>query len=169
VRYLQLAHNEWDATTKTSRPKVLYSFGREDALDRAVIERLVESLCRLLEPGAALAARATAGLSFVESRSFGGAWLLDTLWRRLGIDKVMTGMLAGTRRDTGTERVLFALVANRALTASSKLAAAGWISRRCTSTACPTRPMMPATGRWTGCTMWPPSWNGRSSARSPTS
>jgi hypothetical protein len=130
VRYLQLAHNEWDPATKTSRPKVLYSFGREDSLDRAVIERLVASLCRLLEPGAALAAQTAAGLSFVESRCFGGAWLLDTLWRRLGIDKVMTGMLAGTRRDPTTERVLFALVANRALAASSKLAAAGWIRRR---------------------------------------
>jgi hypothetical protein len=130
VRYLQLAHNEWDPVTKTSRPKVLYSFGREDALDRMVIERLVASLGRLLEPGAVLAARAGAGLSFVESRAFGGAWLLDQLWRRLGIDKVMTGMLAGTRRDPVTERVLFALVANRALAASSKLAASGWISRR---------------------------------------
>jgi Transposase DDE domain len=130
VRYLQLAHNEWDPATKTSRPKVLYSFGREDTLDRAVIERLVGSLCRLLEPGAALTATTRTGLSFVESRSFGGAWLLDQLWRRLGIDKVMTGMLAGTRRDPATERVLFALVANRALAASSKLHAAGWISRR---------------------------------------
>ena len=130
MRYLQLAHNEWDPATKTSRPKVLYSFGREDALDRAVIERLVGSLCRLLEPGVALAATTRTGLSFVESRSLGGAWLLDVLWRRLGIDKVMTGMLAGTRRDPTTERVLFALVANRALAASSKLAAAGWISRR---------------------------------------
>jgi Transposase DDE domain len=130
VRYLQRAHNEWDPVTKTSRPRVLYSFGREDALDRTVIERLVASLGRLLEPGAVLAARTGTGLSFVESRSFGGAWLLDQLWRRLGIDKVMTGMLAGTRRDPGTERVLFALVANRALAASSKLHAAGWISRR---------------------------------------
>jgi hypothetical protein len=130
VRYLQLAHNEWDPATKTARPRVLYSFGREDALDRQVIERLVASLSRLLEPGAALAARTGTGLSFVESRSFGGAWLLDQLWRRLGIDKVMTGMLAGTRRDPVTERVLFALVANRALAASSKLAASGWISRR---------------------------------------
>ena len=76
VRYLQLAHNEWDPATKTSRPRVLYSFGREDALDRTVIERLVASLGRLLEPGAVLAARTGAGLSFVESRSFGGAWLL---------------------------------------------------------------------------------------------
>jgi len=130
VRYLQLAHNEWDAATKTSRPKVLYSFGREDALDRAVIERLVASLCRLLEPGSALAATTRTGLSFVESRSFGGAWLLDQLWHRLGIDIVMTRLLAGTRRDPATERVIFALVANRALDPSSKLAAASWVSRR---------------------------------------
>jgi len=130
VRYLQLAHNEWDPATKTSRPRVLYSFGREDTLDRTVIERLVASLGRLLEPGAVLAATTGSGLSFVESRSFGGAWLLDQLWRRLGIDKVMTAMLAGTRRDPATERVLFALVANRALAACSKLHAAGWISRR---------------------------------------
>jgi len=130
VRYLQLAHNEWDASTKTSRPKVLYSFGREDQLDRAVIQRLVASLCRLLDPGAALAATTTSGLSFVESRSFGGAWLLDQLWRRLGIDAVMGRLLAGTRRDPATERVIFALVANRALDPSSKLHAAGWVSRR---------------------------------------
>ncbi len=129
VRYLQLAHNEWDAATKTSRPKVLYSFGREDALDRAVIERLVASLCRLLEPGAALAATTGPGLRFVSSRAFGGAWVLDQMWRRLGIDKVMTTLLTGTRRDLSTERVLFALVANRALAASSKLHAAGWVAR----------------------------------------
>jgi DDE family transposase len=129
VRYLQLAHNEWDAATKTSRPKVLYSFGREDNLDRAVIERLVASLCRLLDPGTALAATTTTGLQFVSSRAFGGAWVLDQLWRRLGIDRVMTTLLAGTRRDPVTERVLFALVANRALAASSKLAAAGWVGR----------------------------------------
>jgi hypothetical protein len=129
VRYLQLAHNEWDAATKTSRPKVLYSFGREDNLDRAVIERLVASLCRLLDPGAALAATTTTGLQFVSSRAFGGAWVLDQLWRRLGIDRVMTTLLAGTRRDPATERVLFALVANRALAASSKLHAAGWVGR----------------------------------------
>ena len=32
MRYLQLTHNEWDPVTKTSRPKVLHSFGREDQL-----------------------------------------------------------------------------------------------------------------------------------------
>ncbi len=41
----------------------------------------------------------------------------------------MTRLLAGRRRDPRTERVLFALVANRALEPGSKLAAAGWVTR----------------------------------------
>ena len=56
--------------------------------------------------------------------------MLDALWRRLGIDTVMTRLLAGRKRDPRTERVLFALVANRALAPGSKLAAAGWVNRR---------------------------------------
>ena len=30
VRYLQLAHNVWDAEKKRSRTEVIYNFGRED-------------------------------------------------------------------------------------------------------------------------------------------
>ena len=44
IRYLQLAHNEWDADAQRSRTKVLHSFGRADQFDRAAIERLVVSL-----------------------------------------------------------------------------------------------------------------------------
>jgi hypothetical protein len=40
----------------------------------------------------------------------------------------LRGLLGKTRRDAATERVLFALVANRALEPSSKLAAAGWVN-----------------------------------------
>jgi len=50
------------------------------------------------------------------------------LWARLGITNTMTALLGQTRRDAVTERVLFALVANRALAPSSKLAAAGWVN-----------------------------------------
>jgi hypothetical protein len=126
VSYLQLVHNEWDAAAQASRTKILYSFGRTDQVDLAAIERLIASLSRLLDPAAALRVTASSELTLLESRALGGAHVLDGMWQRLGIDKVM-GKLRTGRRDPRVERVLFALVANRALDASSKLAAAGWV------------------------------------------
>ena len=133
VRYLHLAHNEWDAAARRSVPRLLYSFGREDELDKDAIRRLAASLARLLDPPDALAAAAGSDLVFTESRPYGGAYVLDALWRRLGIGAILAGLRPGGRgrpRDAGaTERVLFGLVANRALAPSSKLAAAEWMSR----------------------------------------
>jgi Transposase DDE domain len=128
VRYLQLAHNTWDPKAKRSRVQVLYNFGREDDTNRAALERLVASVTRFLEPDRALAATAGEGLAFIESRPLGGVWVLDGLWRRLGIDQTMRRLLKGRRLDASAERVLFALVANRVLAPSSKLAAAGWVN-----------------------------------------
>ena len=126
VRYLQLAHNTWDPLAKRSRAEVIYNFGREDAVSRAALARLIASVSRFLEPDAALAAGSGEGLAFLESRPLGGTYVLDALWQRLGIDAVMRRLLKGRRRDPAAERVLFALVANRALAPSSKLAAARW-------------------------------------------
>jgi hypothetical protein len=128
VRYVQLVQNEWDPAAKSSRMKVVHSFGREDQLDRAAVERLAGSLGRLLGQGQP-AAGAAPELAYAGSAAFGGTYLLDQLWQRLGIGQVMTAMLDRTRRDPATERVLFALVANRALAPSSKLAAAHWAGR----------------------------------------
>lgn len=130
ARYLQLAHNEWDAKAGYSKVRVLYNFGREDELDRAAIERLIRSLARALEPARALAAQAAPELDFLDSRPLGGAYLLDGLWRRLGIDATLARLLAGRRLDPRAERVLFALVCNRALEPLSKLAATQWVAER---------------------------------------
>lgn len=125
---LHLAHNEWDSAAGRSVPKILYGFGRADQLETDAIRRPVASLTRLLEPADALAATATSELALVESRPCGGAYLLDQLWRRLDLPAVITGLGSrgrGHPRDlVCTERVIFGLVANRALAPSSKLAAA---------------------------------------------
>ncbi|MBP2366756.1 IS1634 family transposase [Pseudonocardia parietis] len=128
VSYLQLVHNDWDPAARTSRTKILYSFGRTDQVDTAAIERLIVSLSRLLDPAAALKATAGSDLSLLGSRPLGGTDVLDGLWRRLGIDTVLNRLLAKRRGSAPFERVLFGLVANRALAPSSKLAAADWIS-----------------------------------------
>jgi Transposase DDE domain len=125
VRYLQLAHNVWDPAAKRSRVQVVYNFGREEPATREALERLVASVTRHLQPGKARAVAAE-GLEFTESRPLGGIWVLDALWERLGIGPAMRDLLKGRRLDASAERVLFALVANRALAPSSKLAAARW-------------------------------------------
>ncbi|MDQ0956533.1 hypothetical protein QFZ66_000411 [Streptomyces sp. B4I13] len=132
VRYLHLAHNEWDPVKGRAVPRILFTFGREDDLDRDAVKRLVGSLSRLLEPGEALASTAAGDLEFVSSVPFGGTYVLDHLWRRLKIDRIV-GQVGqpkrGRRRNmSATERVLFSMVANRALAPSSKLAAADWVT-----------------------------------------
>ena len=130
VSYLQLAHNQWDSAAGHSVVRVVHNFGRADRIDRDAIARLVASLSRLLSPGEALEATATDGLAFVDSRPMGGAWVLDGLWRRLGVDTLLAKLLGGRRLDRGAERVIFAMVANRALEPLSKLAATTWVAER---------------------------------------
>jgi len=130
VGYLQLAHNVWDPVAKQAKAKVLYNFGREDQLDRGAIERLIGSLQRALEPDRALAVAAAPELRFLESRPMGGAWLLDGIWRKLRVDRELARLLEGRRLDARAERVIFAMVANRALEPLSKLAASKWVCER---------------------------------------
>ncbi len=136
VRYVQLAHNVRHPDSGNPVAEVVHSFGREDQLDRDALGRLVRSIARYLGPGAELEAAAASGgdgsapLRFVSSKALGGAWALDGLWRRVGIDEVLFKLLAGRRLDARAERVLFALVANRALEPLSKLAATRWVAER---------------------------------------
>jgi hypothetical protein len=72
--------------------------------------------------------RARSALQVQSSRQLGSAWLLDGLWRKLGVADALRGVLGGRRFTTAVERVLFALVANRAVDPMSKLSAAEWAS-----------------------------------------
>src|SRR6266540_3180563 len=110
VRYLHLAHNEWDPTAGRSVPKILHSFGREDHLDRSAITRLVTSVGKLLQGP------------------------------------------RGRPRDPAAERVLFALVANRALATPASSPPRTGSPTTSTFPAYPNAPTTPATGPWTGCT-----------------
>ena len=115
--------------------QVLVNLGREDDLDRAALTRLVASINRYLGVADAPAPDVTAmvgeDLAVTGSRPTGATYLLDGLWRQLGIDTALRAVLGLRRFTTDVERVLFALVANRAVDPLSKLAAAEWATRRC--------------------------------------
>jgi len=130
VRYVQLAHNH--RVDGVTRADVLVNLGREDRLDRDGLARLVASINRYLgeADGTDSGERVEVGdaLTVVDSRPIGVAWLLDGLWSQLGVDTALRAVLGQRRFTTDVERVLFALVANRAIDPSSKLAAAEWAS-----------------------------------------
>jgi hypothetical protein len=138
VGYLQLAHNERHPVTGSPVAKVIHNFGRADKVDRDALARLVASISRFLEPSQALAATNGSEVQIVDSRRFGGAYLLDELWHRLGIAAALIDAAKG-RRLAGevVERVLFALVAQRCLEPASKLACVSWVHERVAISSCP--------------------------------
>jgi Transposase DDE domain len=138
VSYLQLAHSERHPVTGVPSAKVIHNFGRAETVDRDALARLVASISRFLDPQQAIAAAHTGQIEILDSRRFGGAWLLDQLWVRLGIGAALRGVAAGRRVDgDAAERVLFALVAQRALEPGSKLAATRWVAEQAAITDCP--------------------------------
>jgi len=131
VAYLQLAHNERHPETGSPVAKVIHSFGRAELVDRDALARLVSSISRFLTPEQAMSAAAGADVEVLDSRHLGGAWTLDRIWERLGIGAAIRRVAAGRRLDgEAVERVVFSLVAQRALEPGSKLAGTKWVAER---------------------------------------
>src|SRR5215210_6182762 len=128
VRYVQLAHNR--RVGGVTQAEVVLNLGREDQLDVDGLRRLAAAITRYTDgDGGGVPAPGAAGeFDVVSSRPLGGAWLLDGLWRVLGVDRALGQVLGPRRFSTDVERVLFALVSNRALAPCWKLAAAEWAS-----------------------------------------
>jgi transposase len=127
VGYVQLAHNR--RVGGVTRAEVLLNLGREDELDMEGLRRLARSITRYTDGEPLDVAEAVGEGLVVSSRPFGGAFVLDALWRRLGVADAIGAAVGARRFASDVERVLFALVANRALKPFSKLAAAEWASR----------------------------------------
>jgi transposase len=128
VRYVQLAHNHRKGTN--TQAEVLLQLGREDRLDMEGLRRLVGSISRYLDGAGALPpVGPEAALQVEASHTLGAVWLLDALWQRLGVAGALATLLGTRRFGTDVERVLFALVANRAVDPMSKLGAAEWASQ----------------------------------------
>jgi len=138
VSYLQLAHNERHPRTGSPVAKVIHNFGRADLVDREALRRLVASISRFLEPEQAVAAAAAGEVEVLEARRMGGSWVLGRLWERLEIGQAICRVASGRRLDRqAAERVIFALVAQRALEPASKLAATRWVAERVFIENCP--------------------------------
>jgi len=127
VEYVQLAHNIWDKEKGYARAEVIHSFGRSDQLDKEALKRLIKSMSRFLDPeDSTRIEQGDDSLKIISSRAAGGAYLLKSLWKRLGLDACITKIIASRAHTAPVADALFAMVANRALAPSSKLAIEQW-------------------------------------------
>jgi transposase len=127
VEYVQLATNVWNKDKGFAQAEVVHSFGRRDQLDVEALRRLIKSMSRFLDPEESLqTAHQDDQLKIISSRPSGGAYLLRELWKRLRIDACLKKALDGRFFTAPIAEAIFAMVANRALAPSSKLAIEQW-------------------------------------------
>lgn len=134
VTYVQLAHNKRDPEKGFAVARVIYNFGRIDELDIEQLKRLVKSISRFLSPEDALKTKTALdlgrrNLKFQSCRSFGGIYLLATLWQKLRLEHIIEKDIRQSKHQTPVSRAIFAMVANRCLSPSSKLAISQWVER----------------------------------------
>ena len=127
VRYVQLAHNR--RVDGVTQAEVLLNLGREDRMDPEGLRRLVSSINRYLgEPTPPSLRRPRRMRCEVDVVAADGRGMVAG--RPVAASSASTARCArcsdGRRFTTDVERVLFALVANRAIDPASKLAAAEW-------------------------------------------
>src|SRR5271165_1669820 len=130
VAYYALAENTWNAAAKRAEARVVHHFGRADQLDRAALQRLVNSINRVLDQGEAVTT-STPELPPIEiEHVFGLGVVLAAggLWEDLGIGAAIRRCLADGGLTAPHEAALFAMAANRLEQPGSKLAcAARWL------------------------------------------
>ena len=133
VRYLALAENARHPEKGHVAARVVHSFGRADRLDRAVLERLVASIRRVLaeDQGEPVVERSGAGDIEIEAVfELGVVHVVKILWERLGIAGAIASRIAGKKLKAPHLAALLAMTVQRLERPGSKLAChERWLER----------------------------------------
>jgi transposase len=123
VAYYQLAESRWSAERQRSEVQIVHNFGRADKLDADALRRLVRSIQRVLAPDVEVPPDVDVeAIELEASRPIGGVHVIRALWEELGIGPTLRKYQASRLDAAPHETALFAMVANRLLEPSSKLA-----------------------------------------------
>lgn len=132
VEYYQLAHNKRHPVTRKPVAEIIHNFGRADKLDRGELVRLCQSIARvcgldITDPFAEDADEKerqndfTDDIRIIRTVSLGCPFIIEALWERLGLKKILSDIMAAKGLRIPYERALLAMTANRLCEPSSKL------------------------------------------------
>ena len=135
VRYYALAENARHPEKGHVEARVVHSFGRADKLDRAVLERLVASIRRVLagadgEPVVERAGMAGGDIEIEAVFELGIGHVVEALWERLGIAAAIASRIAEKKLKAPHLAALLAMTMQRSERPGSKLAChERWLER----------------------------------------
>ena len=119
LSHLQIAANVWDPVKKRSRVRIVYNCGRSDDPKSAErLRRLARSILKRCSPEELLAN--DPALRLVDTWPYGDVYVLEHLWRRVGLPDLIAEQVDTRHFEFSVERALFAMVANRCCAPSSK-------------------------------------------------
>jgi hypothetical protein len=124
VTYYALAENAWNSKAKRSEARVIHSFGRADRIDRDALQRLVQSINRVLEGGDTVPAGAGQLPEIERIYDWGVVLAARHLWEDLGIGDAIRRRARDAELEAPHEAALFAMAAQRLDQPGSKLACA---------------------------------------------
>jgi transposase len=131
TEYYQLAHNERHPETRKPVAQIIHNFGRADQLDREELVRLCRSIARvcgidIINPSddsksEGIFSNFPADLRISKTLSMGRSYVIEKLWERLGLKKVLQDIADAQGLKIPYERALLAMTANRLCAPESKL------------------------------------------------
>lgn len=120
VTHLQLAESVWNPKKKRSEVRILYNCGRaEDAKTAERLRHLARSILKKCAPEEIV--QHAGQWRVIDAWPYGALYVLEALWKRLGLADILADQLRGRQFDFPVDRALFAMVANRACAPCSKL------------------------------------------------
>ena len=134
VRYYALAENIRHPEKGYVEAKVVHSFGRADQLDKAVLERLIHSIRRVLDDTGAIASIDVSprigDIEIEDSFDLGVVHVAKALWEKLGIGAAIQKQVREKKLKAPHETALLAMAIQRLDRPGSKLAChERWLDR----------------------------------------
>jgi len=127
VKYLYLLESQWQKEKKRPTHKLIYSFGRVDALNREKMLALAHNILSYLNTDADVLDEES---EILYSKPMGTSHLVRGILEKLGIVPVLHRLLKRRRYESPVKEAIVGMILNRLVYPSSKWAANDWLKEK---------------------------------------
>ena len=125
AKYIQLVESKWNPKKKGPDTNIICSFGRIDRLNEQEIKSIAYKLLSYLNGKEDI--EETKDIKVGDTREFGILYLVESIWKKLKLDKFFRAKLKKHKYESPLERAILGMLFNRCQEPDSKLATYNWL------------------------------------------